>query len=541
MSCGKCQKDWPARLWKIWRQSESEDSVAQRRKRQHPMTIQLWNTPVSFFVRRSVRYLLISQGFRLLQAIVVLTILTFLLTGSRLALIDQFGNRADIVASIVITVATVSLLMALNRRVMTMIDRRFFREAYNAEVILTQLVETIPKVATTKQLVHVVAESINDALHPENVIVFLDDEPARAYVAAYRLDASQSPVPASQNVPVPYEAPIVAKLLESGLREGLTPSPAEQSINNLRAALLIPIAFNGRLHGFISLGRRLSDLPYAREDRSLLLVVANQIATFTETLKIVSRMAAEERAASELKMAAEVQRHLFPAAGLEDEALSIYGFCLPALGVGGDYYDYFQVEDRHIGIAIADVAGKGISAALLMSTVQASLRCQMSSSAISLPHVATSINHLLQRSTDENRYATIFFAEFDEATRNLTFVNAGHNPPLLVRAGSNGARADVKLLTAGGPIIGTFLDKRYEQETIQLVSGDVLIGYTDGVTEALNDAGEEFGLERLQSVAIESHEMSSPETTDKIVREVLNWQGQAVQHDDITLVVTKVK
>ena len=109
----------------------------------------------------------------------------------------------------------------------------------------------------------------------------------------------------------------------------------------------------------MSLGRRLSDLPYAEEDKRLLLVVANQIATFIENMKLISRMAEEERIARELKMAAEVQRHLFPVDGLEDDALEIYGTCLPALGVGGDYYDYFEMGDRRTGIAIADVAGKG--------------------------------------------------------------------------------------------------------------------------------------------------------------------------------------
>ena len=437
--------------------------------------------------------------------------------------------------------AAVTLLTGLNRRVLTIIDRRFFREAYNAEMIVNELVKAIHTVSTTRQLVQVVAEKINDALHPDHVTVFLNDEAARAYVVVYRSGAELSAVVQPQNLPVPYDAPLIEKLRESGPDETVALLSTDEDAKKLGAALLIPIAFNGRLHGFISLGRRLSDLPYTKEDRILVIAVANQVATFTENVKNISRMAEEERAARELKMATEVQRHLFPATGLEDEALSIYGFCLPALGVGGDYYDYFEMDDQHTGIAIADVSGKGISAALLMSTVQASLRCQMSSSHVALHDVAASINRVLQRSTGDNRYATVFFADFDRAMHSLTFVNAGHNPPLLVRAGANGAEASVSLLTTGGSVIGIFLNEHYEQETIQLQSGDVLIGYTDGVTEAMNIAGEEFGIDRLRAVAIESLKMSAKETTDKIIRDVLNWQGQAVQHDDITLVVTRVK
>src|SRR5712664_2672538 len=149
------------------------------------MMTQLRKIPVSFLIRRSVRYLLVSHGFRLLQAVVVLATLSFVLTGSRIAAIDQYGNRADIVTSIFVTIATIALLTALNRRVMTAIDRRFFREAYNAELILTELGEAIPTLSKIKQLVELVADKINDALHPENVTIFLDDRDIGAYVAAF--------------------------------------------------------------------------------------------------------------------------------------------------------------------------------------------------------------------------------------------------------------------------------------------------------------------------------------------------------------------
>src|SRR5258705_1629982 len=146
---------------------------------------QLRKISLSFLIRRSVRYLLVSHGFRLLQVVIVLAALSFVLTGTRIAFIDQYGNRADIVASIFVTVATTGLLTTLNRRVMLSIDRRFFREAYNSELILTELGEAIPTLSKTKQLVELVANKISDALHPENVTIFLDDENAGAFVAAF--------------------------------------------------------------------------------------------------------------------------------------------------------------------------------------------------------------------------------------------------------------------------------------------------------------------------------------------------------------------
>ena len=560
------------------------------------MPIQLWNIPLRFLIRRGVRYLLVSHGFRISQAVVVIAVLSFVLTGSRIAAIDRYGNRADIVASIFATIATIALLRAINRRVMTAIDRHFFREAYNAQLILTELGVAIPTLSKTNQLVELVANKISVALHPENVTIFLDDEDAGVYVAAFSSDASKAGIASPSRVRrlvLHYDDGLINRLRKSNLLTSIEFTEADllslgqglevdcassdrecQTLRAIRSSLLIPISSNGRLHGLISLGQRLSDLPYSKEDKSLLLVVANQIATFVEYMKMISRVAEEQRIAHELVMAAEVQRHLFPADGLEGNALEIYGTCLPALGVGGDYYDYFELDERHTGIAIADVAGKGIAAALLMSTVQASLRCQLISEDRSLADVVSSMNRLLQRSTGDGGYATFFLAEFDQATRALTYVNAGHNPPMLVRGGlasqrearehlhvsgatrclsnkADGTSAGlavsqaeepmVRLLTIGGPIIGTFLNEPYEQETIQMQSDDILVIYTDGVTEALNPAGVEFGEERLRLILAESFRLSARESARKILAKVLEWQGQAPQHDDITLIVVKVK
>jgi sigma-B regulation protein RsbU (phosphoserine phosphatase) len=209
-----------------------------------------------------------------------------------------------------------------------------------------------------------------------------------------------------------------------------------------------------------------------------------------------------------------------------------------------------------------------------MSTVQASLRCQLTSADRSLADVVSAMNSLLRRSTSDGDYATFFLAQFDKATRGLTYVNAGHNPPMLVRGtlaslreagtlldvpgtprvlskneiGTSAALAVsvieepvVSRLTVGGPIIGTFLQGPYEQETIQLQSGDTLVVYTDGVTEALNPAGVEFGEEKLRSMVTESLQLPARELAKEIIAKVLRWQAQAAQHDDITLIVVKVK
>jgi sigma-B regulation protein RsbU (phosphoserine phosphatase) len=249
------------------------------------------------------------------------------------------------------------------------------------------------------------------------------------------------------------------------------------------------------------------------------------------------------------------------------DSLELFGTCHPARGVGGDYYDFIVVGPGKIGVAVADVAGKGISAALLMSTIQASLRSQAPAVNGRLTELVSSMNELLHGATEANSFASFFYAQFDEVTRLLTYVNAGHNPPILLRGTApmaaqaakkaiaasydfpitaepetlNDQPARTTLLCTGGPVIGAFQRRAYEQEAIELESGDVLVAYTDGVTEAQNPAGEEFGETRLQQLTASLSHLPANELSDSIVSAVRDWRREAPQHDDLTLVVMRVK
>ena len=523
----------------------------------------------------------------------MLASLSFVLTGSRIAAIDRLGNRADIVASIVVTILTIVLLRAINRRAMVAIDRRFFREAYNAQLVLTELSKAVRSFSNIEQLVEVAATKIRDALHPINVTVFLK-EASGDLISALSLGITREGRRKDRPNPflLPHDGWVAGQLAGApspstidiqradGLPDNSNTAPAgaphhqEFSVlRRIRSLLLVPIESNGHLYGIISLGRRLGDLAYSNEDKQILLTVAAQMSTLIENIKLIDRLAEEQSIKRELELAGEVQQRMFPKGVLEDARLEVCGECLPARGVGGDYYDYFVVSAHQIGIAIADVAGKGIAAALLMSTVQAMLRSQLISGVTRLTDLVFAMSRLLWKTTSDSGYASFFFCQFDNETRNLTYVNAGHNPPMIVRrlsdvaAGKGSLRGRVinrrgesagngeqsliggtsqdqvliTLLTAGGPIIGTFLDGAYEQATIHMESGDLFIAYTDGVTEALNPAGEEFGEERLRSIVAASLKLTACELTQRIIANVKDWQRDAPQHDDITFVVARVK
>jgi sigma-B regulation protein RsbU (phosphoserine phosphatase) len=205
--------------------------------------------------------------------------------------------------------------------------------------------------------------------------------------------------------------------------------------------------------------------------------------------------------------------------------------------VGGDYYDFLDLGNERIGIAVADVSGKGIAAALLMSVVQASLRVIAAERDVRLSQLVERMNQFLYRSSGANKYATFFYAEIEKGGRLLRFVNAGHNPPYLAR--STEAGIEITELAAGGPPLGLFPKIQCEDADLEVLPGDVIIAFTDGVPEALNAEGEEFGEERLKNLLRASHNCGAEEISARISSQVRDWMGATEQHDDVTIVVMK--
>jgi sigma-B regulation protein RsbU (phosphoserine phosphatase) len=208
---------------------------------------------------------------------------------------------------------------------------------------------------------------------------------------------------------------------------------------------------------------------------------------------------------------------------------------LPARTIGGDYFDFIDAGNKRIGIALADVAGKGVAAALIMSSLQASLRILSSDGDLSLPQLAAKMNRFLHQSTAANSYATFFYAQIDESGRRLRYVNAGHLPPYLLRSASS-----IQELATGGAVIGLFPQMTYEEGTVDLQPGDVLVAFTDGVTEAMNASDEEFGEERLKEILRQVVHLPVNEIAAGISHALKSWIKDAAQYDDLTFVVMKV-
>src|SRR2546422_7332124 len=236
----------------------------------------------------------------------------------------------------------------------------------------------------------------------------------------------------------------------------------------------------------------------------------------------------------DVELAAQVQRLFLPVGKPAIEGLEIAGMMHPARGVGGDYYDYIPIDAHTIQVVIADVAGKGVPAALLMSATAAAMRLEANRDRNMLQQVER-LNAEIGAVSDPERYVTLLLAEIDTHKRIIHYVNCGHNPALLFRAKTG----TLSLMNSSCPPIGLSPEEICELASEDLMAGDVLVFYTDGVTEAENRLGEEFGMERLSTVVRDGSSLSAEELTINILNSAANFCGDVGFHDDVTIVVVK--
>lgn len=319
------------------------------------------------------------------------------------------------------------------------------------------------------------------------------------------------------------------------------------TLEQIGVRLAVPLLSKSEMIGLLFLASPVARAEFDALERRSLRSAAAQLALLLENGRLADRIVEQERLRRELLLAAEVQKRLFPDHSPQTAGIQLTGVCLPARGVGGDYYDFLDLGNRQIGIALADVAGKGIAAALIMSVVQASLRSLAGADGASLADLAGKMNRLLHRSTGSNSYATFFYAQFDEERCRLRYVNAGHNPPFLLRAGEThstvpfvASAAQIEELATGGTIIGMFAQSSYEEASLDLESGDVLIAFSDGVTEAHSPSEEEFGEARLKDLLRRTAHLPINDMASAILQELKWWMADAAQYDDLTFILMKV-
>ncbi len=283
------------------------------------------------------------------------------------------------------------------------------------------------------------------------------------------------------------------------------------------------------------------DFRVPSRDRDQLDTLATAFNQMSESVvRLMTQVSEKERLEKEIEIAREVQAHLFPQELPKIKQLQLAGACLAARRVSGDYYDFIPYGENTLDVIIADISGKGISAALLMANLQSSIRSHFAYQSGNpngdrpLARALSAINHQLYTHTSPERFATLVLSRVDTRQMTLSYCNAGHNPPLVISDGR------VQRLTRGGMVAGLLELPEYEEETISLHRGDVIVFYTDGVVETENPSNEEFGEKRLERLALENAFLTADDISGLILNELSLWAAGREQWDDTTLVTMKL-
>jgi phosphoserine phosphatase RsbU/P len=489
-------------------------------------------------IRQGLRYLLAAGGVRAFQ----IAVSVLIIVGAATMSADRNANLSRRIGLISVGFALLAFTRIFTERVRRWVDRRFFREAYDAEQILAGLANRVRTMVETGPLLEMVARRISESLHVPRVGLLLKRAGGfeLAHSSVGPADATSVGI-AEDSLAVRYlqnDQHLLVRLDDSESWIQRAGAAERDSLEKLQCELLLPLSVNQKLIGIMSLGPKQSEEPFTATDIRLLDSVATQTGLALEnsrlTAEIATEVAQRERMNRELEIAREVQERLFPQTVPSIVGIELAGLCRPALGVGGDYYDYFALDDGDLGIAIGDVSGKGIPAALLMASLRASLRAHTMRGESDLAALMENVNALVYESSAVNKYATFFYAQYSPQSRLLRYVNAGHEPPLIFRDGS------VIRLETGGTVVGLLRGVRYEQGTIELKPKDVLVAFTDGISEAMNPADEEWGVQCLVCCVRDSHETDCRDVIQRVMASADAFASGAKQHDDMTVIVARI-
>ena len=504
-------------------------------------------------VRRNVQYTLVTIFWGVLVGSIFLTVLLNLTTlnfhlpsvairGLSIEINEATpsGQERTIQERAVLMGAAILLWYGLwhaRRWGQRIIDRKYYRTQYDYRRAATELAEVLATKLTMLELGRGIVEKLTDLMHLKRagVLFFRGDGVCCCHEA---LGVDEKPW---ETLCCQVDKELIGAIGEFAgeFRVDYLPPGKKEIFQQNEFLYLVPIRSKDQLIGTLLLGEKLSEATYSQEDLEFLAAAANQVSVSIENAFLYEELAEKERMKHELAIARQIQLASLPQRTPVIEGLDIAGLSLPAMEVGGDFFDYLNGETRKLTVVVGDVSGKGTSAALYMSKVQGILR-SLHDFGLSPAELFVRANRLLCGDLEKKSFVTAIGADFDPQTRRVVLARAGHLPLYWYKA----ADRTVEKITPRGLGLGLnnagIFASELEEKTFAYERGDILIFVTDGVTEARNGAGEEFGDDRLLKLMVSDAAHSAERVRDHIVSDIRAFAGDQVQHDDQTIVAVKV-
>ncbi len=486
-----------------------------------------------------VRYRFLDVTVLMRQSLVY-TITSGILVGTYILLVGQadrmitslFGEKTTIV-NIAFIVAALMLFQPINGWLDNLIKKFFLKNRGDYRNIMERLSRRLISILDPDQLRETIVDTLKSTLLVERIYFVLYDDKCKEYVLMQSEDFADKIIINRED----YFLGGVNQLDSTALIDRLSPyrqnSELSDEMEKRKVQLILPLKDADHLLGFLALTRKVSGYSYNAEDLTMLNVISNQLVTALTNARLYIDSLEKQRMDEEMAMARQIQLDLLPKNLPQSATCSIGVFSIPSLIMGGDFYDFIDRGDGRFGMVIADASGKGLPAALMVAQVQAMLRAEVDNEK-GVAGVLYNVNNHVSELTSPEKYATLFYGEFDSKNGRFQYSNAGHNHPILVRA--NGS---YEFLSKGGLVIGAFSGAVYEDDVKILNENDLLFLYTDGLSEAMNESDEEYGEQRILDYIIEKREQSCELIIEGIMKEIRAFDATDPPRDDTTLIVMK--
>jgi sigma-B regulation protein RsbU (phosphoserine phosphatase) len=479
---------------------------------------------VSVIVRQSLVYT-ISSG--------ILVGFYILIVGQADKLISSFFGSETTIINIAFIILALILFQPINIQLDNLIKKLFIKNRTDYRNIMEQLSRGLISVFDPVQLRAMIEKTLISTVLVERVYFVLFDDKLNEYALLPSEDYPEKFIIKRDDLMLGGIGQLESPTIIDRLSEYRTDSLLSEELEKRRIQLILPLKDANHLLGFLALSDKGSGYRYNAEDLTMLGVISNQLVSVLTNARLYADSLEKQRLDEEIAMARQIQLDLLPKEPPQGVDFNIHAYSIPSRTIGGDFYDFIQKKDGIFGVVIADASGKGMPAALLVAQIQAMLRSE-SGNNVAIGKMLHNINRYVTESTSSEKFATLFYGEFDRNNRQFNYSNAGHNYPILVRA--NGSH---EMLSEGGLVLGAFAGVDYREGAVQINENDLIFLYTDGLSEAQNHADEEFGESRILDYVIKNRQYGSRHIADGILEEVRRFDSTFPPRDDTTVVILK--